>query len=80
MLYILKGMLVSIFVRRQGRGYFAAAKPGDLTELKGLIEEGKVMPVIAGTYPLDEISEAFRYLDAGHTQGKVAITLMDRSV
>ncbi|UCF09929.1 MAG: NAD(P)-dependent alcohol dehydrogenase [Candidatus Bipolaricaulota bacterium] len=77
--YIIKATLVSIFVRRQGGTYHAAPKPGDLSELKGLIESGKVSPVIDRTHKLEEISEAFRHLDAGHARGKVVIAIEDRS-
>ena len=48
---------------------------GDRQFLKELIEAGKVTPVIDRTYPLSETPEAFRYLDEGHAQGKVVITV-----
>jgi len=75
--YILKAFLVSMFVKQQGRGYMAEPKPGDLTELRELIEAGKVTPVIAKTYPLSEVSDAFRYLDEGHAEGKVVIRISE---
>ena len=34
-------------------------------------------PVIDRTYPLSQISDALRYLEAGHARGKVVITLKD---
>jgi hypothetical protein len=37
--------------------------------------EGKLPPVIDRTYSLGEVPEAIRYLEEGHTQGKVVITL-----
>jgi NADPH:quinone reductase-like Zn-dependent oxidoreductase len=40
-----------------------------------LIEAGKVTRVIDRTYTLGETAEAIRYLEAGHAQGKVVITL-----
>jgi NADPH:quinone reductase-like Zn-dependent oxidoreductase len=43
--------------------------------LKELVEAGKVTPVIDNTYPLNETTEAFRYLDKGHARGKVVITV-----
>jgi NADPH:quinone reductase-like Zn-dependent oxidoreductase len=43
--------------------------------LKDLIESGKVTPVIDRTYTLAEVPEAIRYLERGHAQGKVVITL-----
>jgi len=47
----------------------------DMIVLKDLIEAGKVTPVIDRTYPLSEVPEAVRYLEEGHAQGKVVITV-----
>ncbi len=47
----------------------------DLIYMKGLLEAGKVKPVIDRRYPLSEVPAAFRYLDEGHAQGKVVITI-----
>jgi NADPH:quinone reductase-like Zn-dependent oxidoreductase len=43
--------------------------------LKEFLEAGKITPVIDRTYPLSEVPEAIRYLEEGHTQGKVVITV-----
>jgi NADPH:quinone reductase-like Zn-dependent oxidoreductase len=53
------------------------AKPNskDLTFIKELVEDGKVVPVIDRCYPLRETAEAIRYLEEGHAQGKVIITM-----
>ena len=47
----------------------------DLVYLKGLLETGKVVPVIDGCYPLSKIVDAFRYFEEVHPQGKVVITV-----
>jgi Zinc-binding dehydrogenase len=41
--------------------------------LKGLLEAGKLTPVVDRTYLLSEVSEAIRYLEEGHAQGKGVI-------
>lgn len=75
MSYILKALLLSKFVRQQRPPFLSTPNRADLVILKELIEAGKVAPVIDRTYPLNEISEAFRYLDQGHARGKVVITM-----
>jgi len=47
----------------------------DLAFIKELLEAGKVVPVIDRRYPLGEVPEAIRYLEEGHAQGKVVITV-----
>ncbi len=43
--------------------------------LAGLIDAGKVSPVIDRSYPLREVPDALRYLEAGNARGKVVITV-----
>jgi NADPH:quinone reductase-like Zn-dependent oxidoreductase len=47
----------------------------DLEMLTGLIEAGKVTPVIDRTYPLAEAPAAMGYLEEGHARGKIVITV-----
>jgi NADPH:quinone reductase-like Zn-dependent oxidoreductase len=47
----------------------------DLAFMKGLLEAGKVVPVIDRHYPLSETAEALRYLGEGHARGKIVITV-----
>jgi NADPH:quinone reductase-like Zn-dependent oxidoreductase len=46
-----------------------------LIVVKGFVEAGKLTPVIDRTYPLGEVPEAIRYLEGGHSQGKIVITV-----
>jgi NADPH:quinone reductase-like Zn-dependent oxidoreductase len=43
--------------------------------LRKLIESGEFRPVIDRTYPLDQIVEAYRYVEAGQKTGNVVISL-----
>jgi len=43
--------------------------------LRGLLEAGDFRPVIDRTYPLDQIVEAYRYVETGQKTGNVVISL-----
>jgi NADPH:quinone reductase-like Zn-dependent oxidoreductase len=53
--------------------YSSGPNEGDLATLRELIEAGKITPVIDRTYSLSETPAAIRYLEEGHTRGKVVI-------
>jgi len=53
----------------------AKINQNDLVFLKQLVETQKVRPVIDRRYPLSETADAIRYLEAGHAQGKVVISV-----
>ncbi len=70
------GLLISITgSKKMGIVMWKPNKKEDLVFLKELFEAGKVVPVIDRRYPLSETAEAFRYLEEGHAQGKVVITV-----
>ncbi|MFW5729339.1 MAG: NAD(P)-dependent alcohol dehydrogenase, partial [Spirochaetota bacterium] len=73
--YVLKAVAPAPFSRRLAGMYLASPNKEELGYLKGLIEGGKLRPVIDRTYPLDQTADAFRYLEESHAQGKVVITI-----
>ena len=75
MSYVFKAFLLSRLMQQQGSPFVANPNSKDMVFLKELIEAGEVTPVIDGVYPLDEATQAFRYLDEGHAKGKVIITV-----
>ena len=72
---IVKARALSGFTRQQLKPLVSIAKRQDLLSLADLLATGQVTPVIDRTYPLDEAADALRYVAAGHTRGKVVITL-----
>jgi len=76
---VLKAVVVSRFVSQKLLLFLARLKKDDLIVIRGLLEAGKVIPVIDRRYPLSEVPEAIRYLEEGHARGKVVITMEHRS-
>jgi NADPH:quinone reductase-like Zn-dependent oxidoreductase len=76
---IFKFMLLAPFLSLVGskefRFFIAKVNKGDLDFLAGLLESGKVVPVIDRRYPLSSVAEALRYSEEGHAQGKVVIAI-----
>ncbi len=50
----------------------------DLVFIKGLLETGKLKPVIDRCYPLEQTTEAHRYADTGRKRGSVVITIAEQ--
>lgn len=72
---MLRAPMVSLFVGQRLRGLATKIKRQDLLALVELVEAGTVTPVIDRTYPLIEVPDAIRYLEEGHSRGKVVITV-----
>jgi NADPH:quinone reductase-like Zn-dependent oxidoreductase len=72
---LLTAVVSSRFSSRKMLPFLAKNSKEDLIVLRELIEAGKVMPVIDRTYPLGKTAEAIRYLETGHAQGKVVVTV-----
>jgi NADPH:quinone reductase-like Zn-dependent oxidoreductase len=65
--------IVSPFVSQNLVQLIAKRNADDI--LKGLIEAGKIKPVIDRTYSLGETRDAIVYLEEGHARGKIVITM-----
>jgi NADPH:quinone reductase-like Zn-dependent oxidoreductase len=72
---LVKPLVLSPFVRQSLRRYLSVPTHDDLVLLKGLVESGKLRPVVDKTYPLRETPAALAYIERGHARGKVVITV-----
>jgi NADPH:quinone reductase-like Zn-dependent oxidoreductase len=78
------GMFLSVMLTgpwrswRSGQRFGTFVKrptPERLEDVRALLEAGRIVPVIDRRYPLDELPEALRYLEAGRARGKVVIEM-----
>jgi NADPH:quinone reductase-like Zn-dependent oxidoreductase len=61
--------------RKVSIGIWKPNKKEDLDLLKELFEKGELKPIIDKVYQLCEVPEGFRYLQEGHAQGKLVVTM-----
>ncbi|MGO8951283.1 MAG: NAD(P)-dependent alcohol dehydrogenase [Ktedonobacterales bacterium] len=71
----LLGPVISRFDRKKMGSFLCRPTQKDLAFIQELLEAGKVVPVIERCYPLRETAEALRYLEGGHVQAKLVITV-----
>ncbi len=74
----LKGLPMELRARLKGGRYFRYLTESDgaqLAHVAGVIEAGKVKPVIDRVFAFDEAVEALQYLEAGRAKGKVVVAV-----
>lgn len=54
---------------------FSTSRGADLAALAELAAAGKLTPVLDRTFALPEASDAIRHVGAGHTRGKIVVTI-----
>ncbi len=70
----LRATALSPFVRQRLTFYVSKERAGDLERISEFIEAGTVTPSLDRTYPLAQVQDAMRHLEAGQVRGKIAIT------
>lgn len=70
-----RAFVMSPFVKQHLRSFIARSNASDLRALSALIEDGALSPAIDRTYPLAEVPDAIRQLEAGQVRGKIAISV-----
>ncbi|MBI5429928.1 MAG: NAD(P)-dependent alcohol dehydrogenase [Nitrosomonadales bacterium] len=73
---LLLGPWISMLGKQKMGALSSKPNQNDLLLLKELLESGKIKPVIDRRYPLSELAEAIRYVEAGHATGKVVVTVV----
>ena len=72
---ILRAVVANAFVSQRLRPLPSRQNRQELLDVTGLIEDGKLMPVVDRTYPLASTVEGLRTLEQGHTRGKIVVTV-----
>lgn len=76
---IFQGIILAPLLSRMGskkvRFFIAKINHQDMVFLKELLEARRIVSVIDRRYPLSKTADAIRYLEEGHAQGKIVITI-----
>jgi len=72
---MLQGPWISMTGSKKMGNMLAKPNHQDLVFIQELLAAGKIVPVIDRSYPLSQVPDAIRYLEEGHAQGKVVITI-----
>ena len=72
---ILKAVVVNLFVSQRLRPLPSKTDRQELLDVTGLVEDGKLTPVVDRTYPLADTAEGVRHMEQGHTRGKAIVTI-----
>jgi NADPH:quinone reductase-like Zn-dependent oxidoreductase len=72
---MLQAVVANTFVSQRLRPLPSRQNKEELLAVTGLIEDGKLTPVVDRTYPLAETAEGLRYLEQGHARGKAVVTV-----
>jgi NADPH:quinone reductase-like Zn-dependent oxidoreductase len=71
----IRALLWSPFVGQTLAPLASSEKAADLVALTGLVESGRVTPVVDRTYPLEEAAAAIRHMLDGRARGKVVVSV-----
>jgi NADPH:quinone reductase-like Zn-dependent oxidoreductase len=72
---IVRAVVANAFVSQRLRPLPTRQNQQELMDVTGLIEDGKLTPVVGRTYSLADKAEGLRQVEEGHTRGKIVITV-----
>jgi NADPH:quinone reductase-like Zn-dependent oxidoreductase len=67
--------LASLLGSHKAVFFIAKFNRADMQVLRGLLDAGKITPVIERRYELDDVADALRYIGEGHARSKVVINV-----
>src|SRR5882724_2054563 len=72
---IVRAVVANAFVSQRLRPLPSRQNRVELLAVTGLIEDGKLTPVVDRTYPLADTAEGLRHVEQGHARGKAVVTV-----
>jgi NADPH:quinone reductase-like Zn-dependent oxidoreductase len=72
---VVRALWTSIRGKKKIKGGVAIGNQKGMRLIAELASDGTLKPVIDRSYPLEEITEAFKYAERGHKKGNVVITV-----
>ena len=71
----LRAVALTPFLGQRLTFFVSKHRQADLEALRRFVEAGQLTPMVDRVYPLAEVADAIRHLEAGQVQGKIAITI-----
>jgi NADPH:quinone reductase-like Zn-dependent oxidoreductase len=72
---VVRALWSSVIGRKKIKGGVAIGNQKSMRLIAELAADGTLKPVIDRSYPLEQIAEAFKYVEGGHKKGNVVITV-----
>jgi NADPH:quinone reductase-like Zn-dependent oxidoreductase len=72
---IVRAVVANAFVSQRLRPLPSRQNRAELLAVTGLIEDGKLTPVVDQTYLLADTADGLSHLEQGHARGKAVVTV-----
>ena len=72
---IMRAVVANAFVSQRLRPLPSRENRQELLAVTGLIEDGKLTPIVDRTYSLADTADGLRHVEQGHARGKVVVTV-----
>lgn len=73
----LKANLSAALKKNHYKFLFMKPNGAQLTEIKNLVEQGKIRPIIDSVFPLSDVQKALEHSESGRARGKIVIKITD---